>query len=127
MKSLSQFSNDLRKLPLKVAQQVATSAAPAITKLAERSFAASEDPYHNRWKLSVKGQAVTLDKTGALKRQIRYVAIGTKLRVKLGVAYAKYQIGKRPVYPQQAVGLPDDYVETLKRIAVRVVRDGVKW
>ena len=55
-------------------------------------------------------------------RQIRYVAIGTKLRVALGVAYAKFQIGRRPVFPTQGGTLPVEYSRTLQRTAVDVVR-----
>ena len=53
----------------------------------------------------------------------KYVAIGSLLRVALGVAYAKYQVGKRPVFPKQGKPLPQPYVEALQRIAVRVVRE----
>lgn len=122
MKSLSQFAKDLRRLPTVVAQKIATEAAPAITALAEKSFGGSETPYGAKWPAGKKGQIVTLIKSGALKGYIRYVAIGTRLRVALGVRYAKYQIGKRPVYPKQFGDLPDEYVRTLERIAVRVVK-----
>jgi len=122
VKSLSQFSADLRRLPRVVAQQVAAAAAPAITALAERTFNSSEDPYGNTWTPGADGRKVTLRKSGALFSKIRYVAIGTKLRVALGVAYAKYQIGKRPVFPKQGAGLPADYARTLQRVAVDVVR-----
>ena len=68
-----------------------------------------------------KGQLVTLRKTGDLAKYVTYVAIGTRLRVALGVKYAKYQIGKRPVYPRQEQGLPESYVRALMRVAVDVV------
>ena len=121
--SLSQFAADLRRLPRVVAQRVAEESAPAITKLAEKTFGASETPYGLNWPPGAHGQIVTLKKSGALFRFIRYVAIGTKLRVALGVPYAKYQIGKRPVYPRQDSALPPEYVQTLQRTAVRVVRE----
>lgn len=122
MKSLSQFAKDLRRLPTVVAQMVAAEAAPAITALAEKSFAESETPYGQKWPAGKKGQVVTLVKSGALKTHIRYVAIGTKLRVALGVRYARYQVGRRPVYPRAFGNLPDDYIQVLERVAVRIVR-----
>ena len=122
LQSLSKFTQDLRRLPRVVAQQIAAKAAPAISTLAARSFSASQDPYGVSWRPGKDGSAVTLRKTGALARFVHYVAIGTKLRVALGVSYAKYQIGQRPIYPSQGKNLPPDYVQTLQRIAVDVVR-----
>jgi hypothetical protein len=63
-----------------------------------------------------------LRKSGALANRLHYVGIGTKLRVALGVKYAKFQIGRRPVFPTQGQPLPQEYVRTLQRIAVDVVR-----
>lgn len=123
MKSLQQFSQDLRRLPRVVALRVAEAAAPAITELATTTFDASETPYGASWPKGKKGQTITLKKTGDLARRIKYVAIGTRLRVALGVAYAKYQIGKRPVFPRQAGELPPSYVQALQRTAVRIVRE----
>ena len=119
-KSLSQFANDLRRLPTILAQKVAAEAAPAITALAKDSFEGSQSPDGVPWAPGAEGQKITLHKTGDLERQIKYVAIGTKLRVALGVPYAKYQIGKRPVFPRKA--LPSSYVSTLERVAVRVIK-----
>lgn len=123
MRSLSEFASDLRRLPRVVAQRVAAEAAPALTALANKSFGSSETPYGVAWRPGAKGQRVTLDKTGSLKRYIHYVAIGTKLRVALGVKYAKYQVGRRPVFPKQYGALPPSYVQALQRTAVRIVRE----
>jgi hypothetical protein len=125
IQSLRQFSADLRRLPLVVAQKVAAQAAPALTRVAKATFDAGEDPYGVNWVPGADGQKVTLRKSGALERFIHYVAIGTKLRVALGVRYAKYQIGKRPVFPRQGAPLPADYVRTLQRTAVDVVRSEI--
>lgn len=123
MKSLRQFSQDLRRLPRVVAIRVAEVAAPVLTDLAAKTFDASETPYGEAWKLNKKGQRVTLRKSGDLSRYIKYVAIGTRLRVALGVKYARYQIGRRPVFPRQDGALPDTYVQALERTAVRVVKE----
>jgi hypothetical protein len=123
LKSLAQFSADLRRLPRTVAIKVAAEAAPVLTGLAKQTFDASENAYGLNWEPGAKGQKVTLKKSGALFGQIRYVAIGTKLRVALGVPYAKYQVGKRPVFPTQAGRLPDSYIQALQRLAVRIARE----
>jgi phage gpG-like protein len=122
VKSLADFSRDLRALPRVVAIKVAAAAAPVITDLAKKTFNASQEPDGKPWKPGAEGQLVTLRKTGDLAKYVTYVAIGTRLRVALGVKYAKYQIGKRPVYPRQEQGLPESYVRALMRVAVEVVR-----
>jgi hypothetical protein len=121
MNALAKFANDLRNLPRVVALKVALAAAPVLTDLAKETFDAGENAYGQTWAPGVKGQRVTLRRTGDLSSFIRYVAIGTKLRVALGTSYAKYQIGKRPVFPRG--DLPTAYVEALHRTAVRVVKE----
>ncbi len=111
--NLRAFSASLRDLPRTVGIKVATAAAPAITAAAAATFAAGADPYGVAWTPGADGQAVTLRKTGALARGISYTAIGTKIRVVLGVRYAKYQIGRRPVFPRQGAPLPRPYVDAL--------------
>lgn len=123
--SLKKFAEDLRRLPRVVAQKVAERAAPALTALAQRTFDAGENPYGVPWASGKKGQRVSLRRSGALFKFIRYVAIGTKLRVALGVPYAKYQVGKRPIFPRQDTTLPDEYAQTLERTAVQVVKEEI--
>lgn len=120
--SLSKFAADLRRLPRSVAIRVAEHSAPAITTLARATFSASANAYGVPWAPGVDGDRVTMNQTGNLARRIHYVAIGTKLRVALGVPYAKYQIGKRPVFPSQGGALPAEYARTLAQVAVNVVR-----
>ena len=122
MNSLAKFSQDLRRLPRVVAQKITSAAAPAITELGRKTFEASENAYGVPWAPGEEGQKITLRKTGALARYVHYVGIGTKLRVALGVKYAKYQIGKRPIFPTQGKSLPTEYVRTLSRIAVDICR-----
>ena len=113
--SLARLQKSLRDIPRGLAIAVAERAAPVITEFAQTSFDNSQDPYGVPWAPGADGEKVDLQDTGALRKFIRYVAIGTKLRVSLGVAYAKYQIGKRPVYPRQGV-LPKEYSDALAEI-----------
>lgn len=120
--SLAKFSADLLRLPTVVAQKAAAAAAPALTDVARATFESGENAYGTTWAIREDGSRATLKKSGALSSKIHYVAIGTKLRVALGVAYAKYVVGKRPVFPSQGGALPVVYVETLQRVAVAVCR-----
>ncbi len=120
--SIKDFSSKLRELPRVVAQKVATAAAPLLTEAAQATFAAGEDPYGVSWDPGAKGQRVDLRETGSLAKYIRYVAVGTKLRVALGVPYAKYQISKRPVFPKQGAPLPKSYADALAKITADTIK-----
>lgn len=120
--SIAKFSSALRRLPVVVAQRVTAASAPAITTEAQATFSAGADAYGVAWAPSASGDRVTLTRTGALAKYVRYVAIGTKLRVVLGVPYAKYQIGRRPIFPRQGGVLPASYVRTLAKHADAVIR-----
>lgn len=120
--SLAKFSADLRRLPTVVAQNVTTAAAPALTALLRATFDAGEDAFGGSWKIKADGTRATLKKSGALASKVHFVAIGTKLRVALGVAYAKYQVGSRPITPKQGQALPVAYTRELQRVAVAVCR-----
>lgn len=120
--SLAKFSANLRRLPRVLGEQVAEQAAPVLTALVEATFKASEDAYGNSWAPGKEGQKVTLRKKGDLAKGLKYIAIGTKLRLRLAVAHAKYQLGKRPVAPRQGSPLPVEYSQALARIVAAVCR-----
>lgn len=120
--SLKAFSTALRQLPTVVAQKVAEAAAPALTEVARSTFDAGEDAFGGSWAIRADGSRATLRKSGSLASKIHYVAVGTKLRVALGVSYAKYVVGKRPVFPRQGDPLPTAYVEVLQRTVTEVCK-----
>lgn len=119
--SLADFSKKLAALSRVVAIKVAAAAAPALTEAARATFNAGEDAFGASWAPGADGASVTLKKSGALASGITYVAIGTKLRVKLGVGYAKYQLGKRPAFPRQGDPLPASYTAALASATARVI------
>jgi hypothetical protein len=122
LSSLAKFSANLRTLPTVVAQKVAAAAAPLLTEAARETFGASEDAYGDSWSPGADGKKVTLKASGRLASKIHYVAIGTKLRVALGVSYAKYQVFRRPVTPRQGEALPVAYVAALSEATAKVCR-----
>lgn len=114
LSSLRAFSSSLRGLGSGIlANRVAAIAAPKITALAKQTFDASQQADGTPWLPDAGGKRVTLRKSGAMVRALRYVAIGPKLRVALTTSYAKYQIGKRPVFPTQGSPLPKPYRDEL--------------
>lgn len=121
--SLQKFSADLRRLPTVLAQRVAAEAAPVLTDIALETFNAGENAYGTVWSPKADGTVATLRKSGRLANTVHYVAIGTKLRLALGVSYAKYQVGRRPITPPQGAPLPVAYSDALKRTAVKVIKE----
>ncbi len=119
---LGKLSADLRRLPTVVAQKAAAAAAPALTDAARSTFDAGEDPYGATWAIREDGTRATLRDSGALSSKVRYVAIGTRIRLALGVAYAKYVVGRRPVFPKQGATLPKAYSDALQGAVAEVCR-----
>jgi hypothetical protein len=109
LSSLGNFSKSLKTMPFWLGREAARFAAPAITQAAHETFDRGRDPYGVTWQESRKGESVDLNETGALRNFVEYKSIGTLLRIALGVSYAKYQIGKRKVFPTQGSPLPVSY------------------
>lgn len=124
LSSMSKLAANLRALPVSLANEIAKRAAPVISEFSKETFDTSRDPYGAPWAPGVDGQRVTLRDTGKLETFVRYVAIGKRIRVALGVPYAKYQIGKRPVYPRAGL-LPKKYAEALERLAQTTAQEWV--
>lgn len=119
---------DLHKLLFEMTEtaaiRVAAASVGGINAQSERSYAAGETPEGQPWKPSeVTGERVTLVKSGNLKRQVRYVAIGTAVRCALGVKYAKYQIGKRRVFPHKNSLLPVAYREAIVKAVNPILQE----
>jgi hypothetical protein len=126
IQSLDKLTKTLNALPKVLGEEIARRAAPIISRFAKESFDRSSNAYEVPWSPADSGELVTLRKSGKLEKFLVYVAIGTKLRVALGVAYAKYQIGKRPVFPTQGGILPKKYstaLQTLTREAAKEYLD----
>lgn len=124
--NLRKFAASLRALPLVVGHKVAQACAPILTSLALETSGASEDAYGVGWTPGESGQVVTLRKSGALLDGVRYVAIGTRLRLALTTRYAKYQVGRRPVAPKQGEPLPKAYADALDTTARRVIAEALR-
>jgi len=124
--SLKDFSASLRRLPTVVAMKVAAAAAPRLTEAAQSTFESGETPYGVGWAPGSDGKAVTLRRSGALQRGVRYVAIGTRLRLALTTSYAKYVVGTRPVTPRQGAALPEAYSAALAAATREVIAAELK-
>jgi hypothetical protein len=90
----------LNELPRTVAASVAARAAPALTVLTRQAYDGGRDVYgQSRPKSTTTGEVLTLNRTGATERTLKFVSVGTLVRCVLGTRYAKYLIGKYRILP----------------------------
>jgi hypothetical protein len=120
--SLKDFAARLRALPTTLAIKVAAAAAPALTEAQRATFNAGTDAFGGSWKVRDDGTRATLTKSGDLSKYVKYVAVGTRIRLALGVRYARYLIGTRPIAPKQGEGLPLAYQQALSKATADVIR-----
>ncbi len=116
------LEKSLAELPRVLAMKVAAASASAITSMARATFKAGENAYGDPWEPGADGERVDLEKSGRLAAGVAYVAIGTRLRAQLGPKYARYQVGKRPIFPRSGAKLPIAYVATLRAKANEIIQ-----
>lgn len=116
---LRALERSIRDLPRTVGMEVAGASATIITGLARTTYESGQNAYGDEWVPGVDGNRVHLRKSGALAAGVSYVAIGTRLRSKLGPRYAKYQVGTRPVLPTGR--LPLAYANALRAKANEII------
>ena len=100
---LTTFAAKLRALPVTLAAEVATSAAPAMTDLTQQAYDGGQTVYGDARPRGVNGQPLTLRKTGATEAGLRFINIGTIVRCVLPNHYQRYLIGKYRVLPNGAM------------------------
>jgi len=116
--SLRALARNMSTLPRVLAAKVCVAAVNVITERAQATFAAGQNAYGDPWLPGHDGRRVTLRKSGAIARGVKFVAIGTRMRSVLGAFHAKYQVGRRPVLPTGA--LPPAYAAVLQGATARV-------
>lgn len=114
LEKLSRLAASLRQLPVTLALRVAEKAAPAITDAATAAFDGGSTVFGDRRPLGKHG-ALTLVQSGATRALMRFVAIGTRVRVALGTRYAKFLVGKYKILPSGR--LPVEWSDTIGKLA----------
>jgi hypothetical protein len=110
--SINGFKGRLRSLPVKLAQSVATRAAPAMTGLTRGAFDGGRTVYGGTRPGGVRGP-LTLERTGATKRTLRFTSVGTVVRCVLGPKYARYLI-RYGILPNGS--LPREWSDRLREL-----------
>lgn len=80
------------------AQATAARVAPTLNSLARSAFAAGNTVYGEARPAGKRG-SVSLVRTGRMRDSIAFTAIGATVRAALGVAYARYHVGRYRILP----------------------------
>jgi hypothetical protein len=110
----------MRELPTTLAQNVAARIAPILTSMARAAYTGGQTVYGEVRPRGVYGDALDLHETGETFDQVRFVAIGTVVRARLGTPHARYLIGKYQILPMGT--LPVDWAQTIGEAARDEIR-----
>ena len=113
--SLGAVASTIRRLPVRAAIAVAATAAPALTTQMRGEFDSGQTAYGDARPEGVAGP-VSLVRTGDLRRLLRFAATGTRLRVVLGLRYARFMIGRFKILPGGRGAIPTAWKRTIDGI-----------
>lgn len=93
----------LKRMPVSLANDVAQASAPGLTARTASAYDGGRTVYGEARPAGVDGGELTLEKSGATRSAIRFVANGRVVRCVLPTPYAKYLVGKYKVLPNGAM------------------------
>ena len=114
LSNLKRLRAHLRALPVSVAHEAAKRAAPAMSTLTQSAFTSGRSVYGEARPAGKGGRVLSLRRTGAVQRELRFVSNGTIVRCVLGPKYARVLIGKYGILPNGA--LPSAWSRRLAEI-----------
>lgn len=117
VRTISDLKRNLRALPLSMAHDVAKRSAPALTEEVQGAFDSGRNVYGESRPESVDGGPLSLVKTGATKRLLRFRATGRLVGAVLGTTYARFLIGKYRILPMG--GMPAEWSRRLSGIVAK--------
>ena len=123
LRSLRSLKRALAKLPITGTARIAARAAPAMSELAGAAYDSGQTVYGAARPSGVDGGALTLERTGATRRAMQFVATGRDIRTTRLPRYARFLIGRYDVLPNGP--LPLTWRERLREIAARVLHDEI--
>jgi hypothetical protein len=119
VRSLESLKRALKKLPITASARIAQRAAPEITGLAGGAYDSGMTVYGRPRPLGVDGKPLTLDRTGASREAMHFIATGRDIRTARLPRYTKYLIGKYDVLPNGP--LPQLWRDRITAIAAEVL------
>lgn len=124
LRSIRSLKSALQRLPITATARIAAGAAPAMSELAQGAHASGKTVYDRPRPRGVDGDALSLERTGATQRALRFIATGRDIRTTQLPRYARYLIGKYDLLPNGP--LPQAWRDRLRDIAGRVLSAAVK-
>lgn len=119
LRSLRSLKRVLARLPITVSARIAERGAPEATALALGAFDGGRTVYGASRPRGVDGEALTLVKSGASRRALRFEATGTQMRTAVLPRWTKYLIGRYDVLPNGP--MPAEWRERMTAIAAEVL------
>ena len=123
LRSIQSLKRALSKAPITSVARIAARAAPAMSALAGEAYDGGRTVYDSPRPRGVDGQGLSLERTGATRAALNFVATGRDIRTARLPSYAKFLIGKYSVLPNGP--LPVAWRERLREIAAAVLYDEI--
>jgi hypothetical protein len=124
LRSIQSLKRALAKSAITSVTRIAARAAPAMSELAGAAYDSGRTAYGTPRPRGVDGKALTLERTGATRAAMNFIATGRDIRTAPLPRYTKYLIGKYDVLPNGP--LPVAWRERLREIAASVLYDEIK-
>lgn len=123
-RTLAALKRAIKNMPITSAARIAARSAPEMTALATGSFDSGQTAYDTaRPRSAVNGKALSLEKSGAFRRAISFVATGRDIRLTRLPSYGGFIIGKYRALPNGP--LPVAWRERMTEIAAQVLHDAI--
>lgn len=114
-RTLRSLKKALQRMPITVSARIAARAAPEISALAGSAYDAGKTVYGAPRPRGVDGDELTLQRTGASRRAMRFAATGRDIRTAQLPRHTRYLIGKYDVLPNGP--LPTEWRARLAAVA----------
>lgn len=123
--NLRKLGASLRALPKVLAQKVAAKVAPDLTAQAQAAYGSGRNVYGDARPTGVDGQPLSLEKSGATRRSLKFVSVGTIVRASLGTRWSRYLIGKYKILPNAGSPMPVAWQDATSKIARAEIERGL--
>lgn len=124
LRSINSLKRALRRLPITSVARIASRAAPVMSTLAQDAHASGRTVYDRPRPRGVDGDSLSLERTGATRAALQFVATGRDIRTAKLPRYARYLIGKFSILPNGP--LPVVWRERFRTLAAEVLYDEIK-
>jgi hypothetical protein len=116
LSSLKKLKQTIAQLPQTLQNHVAQEAAGKLNAMILEDYASGKTVYGTSRPLGVNGNSLDLSNTGNAQGSFELYVVGSLIRVRFAVPYAKYLVGKYKVMPNGNEPIPVRWRQVLKWI-----------